>query len=235
MTKTFDVLIVGSGAAGLTAALNLAETYKVGVIAKGALADSATGRAQGGIAAVLEEGDSFERMSRPDDRRRGLTTAKSRECGQPRPIAVRGCRVGCRSRGRPCAAPDAQGGQLADRQVADATGYARQQRGARRGKQRNITRSPTGRDRPATGDTGPISRPGGRSTPYAYKRKQAGRSADRAPTFSHGCRGHYLYRQRKSGGYRRRYCWRGGGLQVSKWSSRSSTRPASTICRSRTS
>jgi L-aspartate oxidase len=57
---TSDVLIVGSGAAGLTAALNLAETHKVAVIAKGALGDSATGRAQGGIAAVLEEGDSFE-------------------------------------------------------------------------------------------------------------------------------------------------------------------------------
>ena len=60
MSTTADVLIVGSGAAGLTAALNLAETHKVAVIAKGALGDSATGRAQGGIAAVLEEGDSFE-------------------------------------------------------------------------------------------------------------------------------------------------------------------------------
>jgi L-aspartate oxidase len=55
-----DVLIVGSGAAGLTAALNLAETHKVAVIAKGALGDTASARAQGGIAAVLEEGDSFE-------------------------------------------------------------------------------------------------------------------------------------------------------------------------------
>ncbi|HWC55980.1 MAG TPA: FAD-dependent oxidoreductase, partial [Sphingomicrobium sp.] len=55
-----DVLIVGSGAAGLTAALNLAEKCKVTVIAKGALGDSASARAQGGIAAVLEEGDSFE-------------------------------------------------------------------------------------------------------------------------------------------------------------------------------
>jgi L-aspartate oxidase len=55
-----DVLIVGSGAAGLTAALNLAGKYKVAVIAKGALGDSASARAQGGIAAVLEEGDSFE-------------------------------------------------------------------------------------------------------------------------------------------------------------------------------
>ena len=60
MKTTADVLIVGSGAAGLTAALNLAETHKVAVIAKGALGEGATGRAQGGIAAVLEEGDSFE-------------------------------------------------------------------------------------------------------------------------------------------------------------------------------
>jgi len=59
MNRTFDVLIVGSGAAGLTAALNLAETRKVGVIAKGALGEGASGLAQGGIAAVLEEGDSF--------------------------------------------------------------------------------------------------------------------------------------------------------------------------------
>jgi L-aspartate oxidase len=57
---TFDVLIVGSGAAGLTAAVNLAETRKVAVIAKGGLGEGATGWAQGGIAAVLEEGDSFE-------------------------------------------------------------------------------------------------------------------------------------------------------------------------------
>ncbi|MGE5561702.1 MAG: L-aspartate oxidase [Bacillota bacterium] len=60
MKTTADVLIVGSGAAGLTAALNLAGKHKVAVIAKGALGEGATGRAQGGIAAVLEEGDSFE-------------------------------------------------------------------------------------------------------------------------------------------------------------------------------
>jgi L-aspartate oxidase len=56
----FDVLIVGSGAAGLTAALNLAADKKVGVIAKGAIGEGATNWAQGGIAAVLEEGDTFE-------------------------------------------------------------------------------------------------------------------------------------------------------------------------------
>ena len=60
MSVSADVLIVGSGAAGLTAALNLAETHKVAVIAKGALGEGATSWAQGGIAAVLEEGDSFD-------------------------------------------------------------------------------------------------------------------------------------------------------------------------------
>jgi L-aspartate oxidase len=60
VTKDFDVLIVGSGAAGLTAALNLAAEKKVAVIAKGAMGEGATNWAQGGIAAVLEEGDTFE-------------------------------------------------------------------------------------------------------------------------------------------------------------------------------
>ena len=60
MSVSADVLVVGSGAAGLTAALNLAETHKVAVIAKGALGEGATSWAQGGIAAVLEEGDSFD-------------------------------------------------------------------------------------------------------------------------------------------------------------------------------
>jgi L-aspartate oxidase len=55
-----DVLIIGSGAAGLTAALQLAETKQVVVLAKGSLSDGATAWAQGGIAAVLEPGDTFE-------------------------------------------------------------------------------------------------------------------------------------------------------------------------------
>jgi L-aspartate oxidase len=55
-----DILIIGSGAAGLTAALNLAERHQVTVLAKGALDEGSTAWAQGGIAAVLEPGDTFE-------------------------------------------------------------------------------------------------------------------------------------------------------------------------------
>ena len=55
-----DVLIVGSGAAGLTAALNLAQRFQVTVLAKGRLDEGSTAWAQGGIAAVLEPGDTFE-------------------------------------------------------------------------------------------------------------------------------------------------------------------------------
>ena len=57
---THDVIIIGSGAAGLTAALTLAEKHKVLVLAKGALSDGSTAWAQGGIAAVLEPGDTFD-------------------------------------------------------------------------------------------------------------------------------------------------------------------------------
>ncbi|MEB3416062.1 L-aspartate oxidase [Alteriqipengyuania sp. WL0013] len=55
-----DVLVIGSGAAGLTAALELAEQRKVLVLAKGSLTGGSTAWAQGGIAAVLDEGDTFE-------------------------------------------------------------------------------------------------------------------------------------------------------------------------------
>lgn len=57
---TSDILVIGSGAAGLTTALNLAARFKVTVLAKGGLNEGSTAWAQGGIAAVLEPGDSFE-------------------------------------------------------------------------------------------------------------------------------------------------------------------------------
>ena len=55
-----DVIIVGSGAAGLTAAITLARTHKVLVLAKGELTGGSTSWAQGGIAAVLDAGDTFD-------------------------------------------------------------------------------------------------------------------------------------------------------------------------------
>jgi L-aspartate oxidase len=59
-THAFDIVILGSGAAGLTAALNLADRFRIVVLAKGGLSEGSTAWAQGGIAAVLEDGDTFE-------------------------------------------------------------------------------------------------------------------------------------------------------------------------------
>ena len=59
MQANHDVLVIGSGAAGLTAALALAETKRVLVLAKGDLRSGSTAWAQGGIAAVLDAGDTF--------------------------------------------------------------------------------------------------------------------------------------------------------------------------------
>ena len=57
---TADVLVIGSGAAGLSAALTLAQERTVTVLAKGPLTSGSTAWAQGGIAAVLDAGDTFE-------------------------------------------------------------------------------------------------------------------------------------------------------------------------------
>lgn len=56
----FDVLVIGSGAAGLTFALKAADRAKVAVLSKAGVSSGATRWAQGGIAAVLREGDTVE-------------------------------------------------------------------------------------------------------------------------------------------------------------------------------
>ena len=57
---SFDTIIIGSGLAGLSTALELAQTQRVAVITKRTKYDGASGWAQGGIAAVLGDADSFE-------------------------------------------------------------------------------------------------------------------------------------------------------------------------------
>ena len=55
-----DVLIIGSGAAGLSLALRLAEKHQVIVLSKGPVSEGSTFYAQGGIAAVFDETDSID-------------------------------------------------------------------------------------------------------------------------------------------------------------------------------
>ena len=58
--RNFDVLIIGSGLAGLTLALLLAPSRSVCLVTKRELNDSASHWAQGGIAAVLADDDTIE-------------------------------------------------------------------------------------------------------------------------------------------------------------------------------
>lgn len=58
--QQFDVLIVGSGLAGLTVALKVASEKKVCLVSKRKINDNASSWAQGGIAAVLTDDDSIE-------------------------------------------------------------------------------------------------------------------------------------------------------------------------------
>ncbi|MDB5798222.1 MAG: nadB [Paucimonas sp.] len=56
----FDVAIIGTGLAGMTVALQLAQTHRVALIAKRTMMEGASAWAQGGIAAVLDSGDSID-------------------------------------------------------------------------------------------------------------------------------------------------------------------------------
>jgi len=58
--KEFDFVVVGSGIAGLSFALKAAQHGSVAVITKRKGADSNTAWAQGGIACVTSDQDSFE-------------------------------------------------------------------------------------------------------------------------------------------------------------------------------
>lgn len=58
--NNYDVLIIGSGAAGLSLALRLSPNAKIAVIAKARLQDGNTNYAQGGISAVIDPNDSIE-------------------------------------------------------------------------------------------------------------------------------------------------------------------------------
>src|SRR5690348_12971922 len=60
-TKNYDVLVIGSGAAGLGLALSLADPLSVALISKASLQEGSSQYAQGGIAAVMSQTeDSYE-------------------------------------------------------------------------------------------------------------------------------------------------------------------------------
>lgn len=63
MSEIYDLLVLGSGAAGLSVvlrALELNSSLRIAVLAKNGAADGSTAYAQGGIAAVVDEADSLE-------------------------------------------------------------------------------------------------------------------------------------------------------------------------------
>lgn len=64
MTKEIDFLIIGSGAAGLSLALKLAEYRKVLIVTKAEISEGSTERAQGGICSVTYSPDTFEQHVR---------------------------------------------------------------------------------------------------------------------------------------------------------------------------
>ncbi|SEG72815.1 L-aspartate oxidase [Marinobacterium lutimaris] len=86
--QEYDVLIIGSGAAGLTLALNLPSHARICVLSKSELENGSTWFAQGGVAAVLDDNDSIDahikdtliagaELSRPDSVNHTISGSKA--------------------------------------------------------------------------------------------------------------------------------------------------------------
>lgn len=60
VNANYDLIVIGAGLAGLTVALEVADTRKVIVMAKRQLGEGATAWAQGGIVGVLDQKDSID-------------------------------------------------------------------------------------------------------------------------------------------------------------------------------
>ena len=96
----FDYVIIGSGIAGLSFALKAARSGSVAIITKKAKAETNTAWAQGGIAAVTDEADSFEAHVRDTlDAGAGLCDeAVVRGIVRDGPERIRACRDALESR-----------------------------------------------------------------------------------------------------------------------------------------
>jgi L-aspartate oxidase len=250
MSGDFDVLIVGSGAAGLTAALNLAESLKVAVISKGAIGESATNWAQGGIAAVLEEGDTFEdHVNDTMVAGAGLNDSASRSSivieSAPAAIA-RLCDLGVPFATEGEALHLTREGGHSHRRivhVADATGWAVQQRArGGSGKAANITLVPDMvRSTSSPAATRPTFRPRPGAGLYALDRRAARSKVEsltgrRRSSPAAGPAGSISSRPLRAARPETGSRWPGApDAGCRTWNSCNSTRPASTISRSRTS
>ncbi|MEK7747346.1 MAG: FAD-dependent oxidoreductase, partial [Elusimicrobiota bacterium] len=90
MTLDSDFLVIGSGIAGLSAALKLAKLGEVQVVTKKEAMDSNTNYAQGGIAAVMGAQDSF-RSHMADTLKAGAGLCRR---AVVRSVVSEGCRPG---------------------------------------------------------------------------------------------------------------------------------------------
>ena len=75
--ETYDIIIVGSGLAGLYCALCIDEKYRVAIISKGDISDGSSFLAQGGIAAVTKENDSFAKCKTASTPQRQKTNSRN--------------------------------------------------------------------------------------------------------------------------------------------------------------